>query len=54
MTDEKQQIMFVSTGHTTDEALQNYTTNNNTLDSLQQIGKIEGFVSSENIMRTFQ
>lgn len=47
MTDEKQQIMFVSTGQTTDEALQNYLTNNHTLDSLLQKGKIEKFISSE-------
>lgn len=47
MTEEKQQIMFVSTGQSTDEALHNYSANNQSLDSLLQEGKIEKFISAE-------
>lgn len=47
MTDDKQQIMFVSVGETEDIVLQNYAENNRILAKLKEENKIQNFVSSE-------
>ena len=50
MTGDRQQILFVSVGETTEDAIRNYAENNERLARLKADGRIRGFVSSGKLM----